>query len=222
MTISRCSRANGLRCAAAAAIGATLTAGAAFGGIIPPAPTTLELDVNSVVVEADSDFSGADYTGSLSVSNDANASVADLRLDGASRAMSSELSMLDGRIDLENGAVVGGFFTIALADGSEYTTQIGSASGVLALTQAEGFAVDGLTDEGLFETLPGGRFGGVDLSPVIGRGIDSFVGSFLLFAFDPVDGIDADVNLELYLTVPSPAGAPLFAAAALIAVRRRR
>jgi hypothetical protein len=222
MRIARFSRAVRWCCAPAAALSAMTIAGQALGGMIPTGPVTLAFDVNSVVVEADEDFGGMDYTGSLLVSHDANAGIADLRLNGASRSMTSELSMLDGRIDLDNGAVVGGFFTVLLADGSEYTTAIGGSAGAIEFTQADGFAVDGLTQGGVFESLPGGEFGGVDISPLTGRGVDSFIGSFLLFAFDPIDGIDTNVNLELYLTIPSPGGAALFAAGGLAALGRRR
>jgi|GEM_PF-2358339 len=218
MMLARTLRVGAGPCALAAGLAIASASGSAHAGLM-----MMSFDLNSVMVEAEDGFDGVTDSGTLVLTQDSNSEIVDLRVNGAHQAMSSTLALLDGTIELENGAVVSGGLSVRLEDGSLYETTITRDDGRVAFSVAEGFTVDGETRGGLFDNLHSGlAFGGVDVSPWLGRG--ELFGSFFLFAFDPnSEGFDRNANLEIYLFVPSPgAGALGLAGLAVGAIRRRR
>lgn len=184
----------------------------------------LQMDLNSIVVEAEDGFRGVSHTGALTLSADADAELAGLLIDGQEQRPTANLSALTGQIDLVNGAVAGGEITVALGDGAVYTSLITTPEGRVNTQASQGFSIDGLTGAGAFDELPGGdMFGGVDLQPFLGPKRGGFEGSFLLFAYGPAEGAsDFNADLELYLTIPAPGSVALGATGLLVALRRGR
>jgi hypothetical protein len=215
---ARTLRVAGLAVVAGACAGAALPADAAF---------ELQIDLNSLTAfytpggTTGGSF-GTSATGVITLTDDANAYVAGLEVDGVSQPLTESLSTFAGSIELVGGVVVGGSFDVILSDGSRYSTFITEGSGKVVSQAGQGFAIDGLTFAGTFLNLVGGTdFGGVDVSDL---GLRLLPGTFLAFAFNPdVEGFDDDTDLDLWVRqIPSPAGAALFGVAGLFAAGRRR
>lgn len=203
---------------------------AAIGVDSAQAVQVLQLDVNSITAQAQDAgganvaFGGTTHTGSLEMGVDGNAELNDILLNGTSigPAAGWSLSDYDGTIDLNNGMVTGGSFTVEVSDGvstDTYMADIVSGSGMVT-TGATGFAIDGLTFNGFFS---GSTFAGVDVSDWFTE--QPLQGSFLEFAFNPdAAGLDNDANVDIFVPVPLPTPAAMGAAGliGLAGLRRRR
>lgn len=212
------------------AVGALASAAAAAS-----AATQLLIDVNGLAAQATlangaNGFGGLTHTGSITLSKDNNSVLAGVAIDGINQAITPGLSMnFAGVINLVNGQVTGGSFMISMSDGSSYSASIASGVGAVATQAGQGFQIDGLTFNGLFNDsgLPGfvDRFAGVNISPwAIG---EPLAGSFLHFAFRPdASGRDADTDTDIFVvtSIPAPMAvtAGMFGLAAVAGVRRRR
>lgn len=179
------------------------------------AANLLTIDVNGLSVQsrnasgANVAFGGLTHTGSLALVNDPNSVLAGVGVNGFNAPITSGLSLtLTGVINLVNGMVTGGGFTITMSDGSSYTASIASGIGQVQIQAGQGFQVDGLTFNGFFgdNGNPGfvNRFAGVDITPwALG---EPLAGSFLNFAFAPnANGVDMDADLDVYVETLIPA-----------------
>jgi len=187
--------------------------------------TFVHFDLNSISVFAGESFDGVTHTGSLELASDANSSLNAIEIESESQAMSGGLDMLEGRIDLVGGEVVGGFIRFADTAGAAYLASIGDGAGRLNTQAGVGYRVDGLTHDGAFLDLgAGASFAGVSL--VDGGAPAQLIrldGSFLLHGFGPdAFGADNDVNIDLYAQVPAPGPATLALGAAGLTFSRRR
>ncbi|MGD9692480.1 MAG: hypothetical protein AB7G17_10705 [Phycisphaerales bacterium] len=200
---------------------------------VAAADTVLAIDINGLTVQSvDSSnvsgaFGGLTHTGALVISHDANAILAGVSIDGINQPKTPGLGLTaSGRIDLNAGNVVGGFFNVLMSDGSGYSASIVSGVGKVTTQAGQGFKVDGLTFNVLFSDsgAPGmiDRFAGVDISMF--TAFEPLFGSFLQFAFSPdATGHDADSDLDLVVSVPLPGSAGLATLGLLgLASRRRR
>lgn len=212
--VSRGARAWSLVAAAAGSVGLLSAADAAM---------LLQMDLNSIVVNAGSTFDGETHTGVLTLSADADASLTDVLIDGASQDFGDGLAALSGEIRLSQGVVLGGYVRVTTADGAVYAASIMPAFGDVSPQPGQGFSIDGLTGLGLFSNLPGEtRFAGVDVSPFLGGRGGAIDGSFFLFGFGPnAQGQDTDADLELYLVIPAPGSVALAGVGAALGLRRR-
>lgn len=208
-------------------------AGALVGmASIASATTVLAIDVNFLAVQARnssnvaSAFGGLTHTGSVVVTHDANSTLAGVAINGVNQPKTPGLSLTaSGRIDLQSGNVVGGFFNILMSDGSAYSASIVSGAGKVTTQAGQGFKIDGLTFNGMFTDsgLPGmvNRFAGVDISAF--ASVEPLFGAFLQFAFNPnASGFDGDSDLDLIITIPLPGSAGLATLGLLAAGSRRR
>lgn len=216
-----------------------LGAGIAVAGFASAASAggTLQLDVNSMTVQAKDSadgmgsnvaFGGESHSGSVLFGIDGNSNLNDILLNGTSVGPVPDanwsLTDVSGFINLNNGDVTGGQFTIEISnsvtlDVDTYTAQIVASSGEVN-DEAPGFAIDGMTFQGFFDDA---EFGGVDTSEWFNN--QPLFGSFTNFAFNPnMSGFDGDANLDVFIPVPLPAGAGLAAAGLLgvVSVRRRK
>lgn len=197
------------------------------------ASTVLAIDINGLAVQSlnsalnPAAFGGVTHTGAVSIAHDGNSILAGVSIDGVNMPKTPGLSLTaSGRIDLLNGNVMGGFFSVLLSDGSAYDASIVSGAGKVTTQVGQGFKIDGLTFNGLFSDsgLPGmvDRFAGVDISAF--TSLEPLFGAFLQFAFSPnAQGYDADSDLDLVVTIPLPGSAGLAAVGLLgLASRRRR
>lgn len=233
-----------------AVIGAAACASVAFGG------RELQIDVNSLTtsvmdggpgmtpssftVEPEVSYSGGnpdatprgggfgvDFTGSISMAEDATSILAGVLIDGLSQSINGTLSSFSGQIDFLNGDVDGGQFTVSVLESdavtvNTYTAQIMSGEGGIN-TQAGSpgqFSIDGLTFEGFFSS---DLFAGVDVSDW--NETEPLTGSFIEFKFAPDEtGTDTDTDIDIFVIVPLPAGGALATVGlvGLASVRRRR
>ncbi len=206
------------------AVAAFAFAGAAHAGSV------LQIDLNSLVVDAGGAFGGLNHTGTLLLTDDGTTSFASILIDGMSQSVSPEVAGIKGSIDLNNGAVVGGAFAVSFTDGSMYSATLIGGGGVNEAADPGGagpgpFTIDTLTAGGAFSGLVNGNeFGGVDVTEwVLGEPLS---GSILTFKFGPDDnGFDSNADMDVFVTsaVPlAPAGWAGFAGLAGLASMRRR
>jgi len=170
---------------------------------------------------------GLDFTGSISMTQDASSILAGVLIDGLSQSVNGTLSSFSGQIDFLNGDVDGGQFTVTVLENdavtmNSYTAQI--IPGVGDIDPQAGspgqFSIDGLTFEGFFSS---DLFAGVDVSDW--NESEPLSGSFIQFKFAPgEDGVDNDSDIDIFVVVPLPAGGALAAVGlvGLAGVRRRR
>jgi len=195
---------------------------------------TLQLDLNSITAQAqdsggaDVAFGGETHTGSLEIGMDGNSMLADILLNGTSvgpvPASDWSLDSLVGSIELDNGVVTGGSFTVSVKNSvtseiDTYSADIRNGSGDVD-DEATGFSIDGLTFEGMFSDT---TFAGVDVTAWVDN--EPLGGSFTQFAFTPdAFGFDDDANMDVFIPVPLPTPAAMAGAGllGLGAIRRRR
>jgi len=170
---------------------------------------------------------GLDFTGSISMTDDATSILAGVLIDGMSQSINGTLSTFSGQIDFVNGDVDGGNFTVTVLENdgitlNSYTAQITQGVGDIS-TQAGApgqFSIDGLTFEGFFSS---DVFAGVDVSDW--NEAEPLIGSFIQFKFAPnASGVDTDSDIDIFVVIPLPAGGALASAGliGLLGVRRRR
>lgn len=183
---------------------------------------TLQMDLNSVVADANESFDGLNHTGEVALSADADASLNTVMIDGDMQPLSADLDQLDGTISLDAGQVAGGDLSISLTDGSMFVASLTPSSGEVDTQAGQGFQVGSALFAGAFENLVGGSsFGGVDVSAW--DGAEPLQGAIQFFAYSPnSQGRDADSNLDVFVAVPAPGAVALPMGLALTAMRRRR
>jgi hypothetical protein len=189
------------------------------------ADSLLQIDLNSLTATASSAGFSTGFTGTISLSHDANSTLNGIKIDGTTQTIGAGfvLSSLSGSITTVAGAVTGGSFSVSVFDGfttDTYTASIVAGSGLINSQAGQGFTIDGLTFSGLFS---GTSFAGVDVTTWDSN--EPLGGSFLNFAFDPGAGTtDSDADLDVFVMVPLPTGAGLGLAGlfGLGAMRRRR
>jgi hypothetical protein len=196
-------RASSLHCALLGALAAAF--GAASPALAGDIPNELQLDINSFTCTVNNPPFGIDYTGSLTMSDDENAALAGVLIDGLNMSPTGTLMDFMGEIEFISGDVNGGFLEVHVleADGvtvTSYTATIDNQEGQINFQAGQGFSIDGLTFEGAFS---GPVFSGVDV-------LDWFEdqpleGSFLKFQFNPSTPLlgelpsDPDTDIDIFI-----------------------
>lgn len=189
------------------------------------AATSMQIDVNSVAGQArnsagaNSAFGGLTHTGSVVLTSDPISSAVGFKLDEISQVVGSTLQSFSATVNLVNGGVTGGSFSVLMADGSSYIASILAGQGIVTTQAGQGFKIDGVTFTGVFN---GPAFAGLALGQLFPGPLS---GSFLVSAFNPnANGLDTTTNVELFAAIPTPMAAGLGAAGLLAAsaARRRR
>lgn len=189
----------------------------------------LHLDVNALSVQSvgatggPGAFGGLNHTGALQLSSGVNSQLADLFFDGVQQNIAfGQLQSFTGTINLVNGGVTGGSFSMTLNNGDTFNTSVQSGAGQVANQilpgGVQGFSIDGLTFGGVFS---GSMFAGADITPWFNA--QPLNGSFINFGFNPnSSGFDAAADLDIFL-VPTPAAGGVLGLAMLgLSTRRRR
>jgi len=160
------------------------------------------MDLNSLTATKIGGFNGLSHTGTVVLTADGNSSMNGLLIDGTDQAgFNGVLADFQGTIDLANGVVTGGAFTITLASGAVYHAMVKPVAG--SVQTAAGlngpFTIDEFMRAGEFNGLEGGTdFGNVDVSFWNAREpLDN--GSFLLQKLDGAGGTDDDVDIDLFV-----------------------
>lgn len=170
-------------------------------------------------------FGGTSHTGAIVLSSGANSALAGILLNSATQPIAAgQLASFNGVINLVNGGVAGGSFSITLNNSDTFTTQIASGFGQvnsqLLPGGVQGFSIDGLTFSGIFSSS---TFAGVDISPWFNT--QPLNGSFINFAFNPnANGFDSDADVDIFLVsgvIPTPLAGGM-AGVGLLAVGARR
>lgn len=199
------------------------------------AVTELQLDINKVEAQAkrangNNGWSGLTHTGSIQLSKGVNTTLAGVLIDGVVQATTTmTVTAFTGVINLVNGGVTGGNFSLLMSDGSTFNTDIVGGSGMVVNQVlpggVQGFSIDGLTFNGLFNS---NTFVGVDVSPWFDT--QPLDGSFINFAFAPNSMGRSTSDIDIFLptgdeppVIPTPlaAGMGLVGLAGLAARRRR-
>ncbi len=190
------------------------------------AEQVLQFDVNSLTATASGPF-GTGFTGTVTLSDDANSTLTDMLIDGSAQNIAAgQLADFSGTITIMGGTVTGGSFSITDINGAVYSASIVALSGNVgtAAGQTGPFTIDGLTFAGGFANLMNGTdFAGVDVSTWDIPG--AIRGSFLEFKFGPnAQGIDTDADVDIFAVVPMPAPAAMafVGLGGLATLRRRR
>lgn len=188
------------------------------------ADKVLQFDINSLTAYDSGGTFDENYTGSITLEMDGNSALAAILINGSNQPIASgQLGDFNGQIDIMNGVVTGGSFTIESIAGEMYSATIITNSGNVTASagQTGPFTIDGLTFQGFFSNLTGGTmFAGVDVSDwVSANGVS---GSFLEIKFN--GGMDTDTDIDIFVVVPLPAPFGLASAGllGLVAIRRRR
>ena len=186
----------------------------------------IKLDINSIVIDAGGAFNGTTHTGTLQLSMDADSNMFGIQINNGSNLIAGNpLTNFTGTIDLVNGVVTGGSFTVT-AGADTYTAMIVANSGDVD-TQAlpggaQGFTIDGLTFQGFFSS---NSFAGVNVTPWFSA--QPLIGSFINLFYDPdANGVDSGADIDIVAitsVVPLPAAAGMGLVGMFgIAGRRRR
>lgn len=212
---------NGMKRMSVAAVAALAMGSAAS------ADTTLQIDLNSLLTTGGGSSFDQNFTGTLSINDDANSTLNDILINGNSQGIASGLLRdVTGSISILSGTVTGGSFsvdawdTVAQTTFNTYSASIVSGSGAVVPQAGQGWSIDGLTFSGLFSST---TFAGVDVTPW--DNAEPLSGSFINFAFSPdSSGSDADSNMDVFVVIPLPstAGLGFLGLAAIGAQRRRR
>ena len=197
------------------------------------ATPVLQFDVNSFNAQAqnsshqNASFGGVNHTGSISFSLGAgilngifiqttpngpfqNAGLSGFTLTGVS-----------GEVNLVNGQVTGGSFTIRISNNDSYTCNITPNSGHVSTFVGGGFKVEALTNHGLFNDA---TFGNVNVASWFNaQGSNGLPGSLLQFNFNPNAQGFASSDMDLFVDVVGlpPAAWGGLAMLAGVAVTRR-
>ena len=205
------------------------------------AATLLEMDLNDIVVSRGSETAfSTSFTGTLTLSKDSDAAIVDIRKGNPGftpsliASLTSNLSDLNGEIELTNGVVSGGFINIALSNGDAYSANITGGSAVFNSVAGQ-FLVAANTDDGTFTDVGAdGLFGGVNIDEFVGNLNGTHEGGLFQFGYNG-NAIDDEVSLEAEVVsledeqgpvIPLPAsavvgGAMLAGMGALRMLRRR-
>ncbi len=196
------------------------------------ADQVFQVDVDALTAEATGAFSET-FTGDLHVFNTAadpdsngNAEILDVLINGAAQGTGGAGVgdfAFDMSISFTDGKITSGSLHLAVDQaGSEntYTASIGTTSSSAILDIGGIFIIGGLTFDGLFDA-PAGTFLGVDVTPWGDEQPD--LGSFAQIAFQP-DGsfTDADTDVDVFISVPTPAAAGMASVGFLTLLGRRR
>ncbi len=206
----------------------SLMAAGAFAATSSASPI-LQIDLNSLTVDAGGPFGGLTHTGTLSIGDDGTTSFASILIDGTVQPANPEIASMKGSIDLANGQVTGGSLAIAFMDGSMYTTMLAGTGDVDEAANPGGagpgpFTIDALTEQGSFSGLVNGNeFGGVDVTDWLTG--EPLFGSLLTFKFGPdASGFDGNADMDVFVgtVVPMPPAAMAGMAGLLGAASLRR
>jgi hypothetical protein len=180
-----------------------------------------QLDVNGLTTSASAGF-GPGYTGTVTVTDDADAVLADVLLDGSTQAFTGNLSSFTASFTFAAGLLTGGSYTVIIDDGSRLDASATPATGSVQTQVGEGMMAGGLNFAITFSGLVGGtNFAGVNVSDFLSSGL---TGSFLVSSIGIFSqgGTDTDTNFEGFIEVPAPGAAGLLAIGTLLAAPRRR
>lgn len=199
---------------------------------------TLQLDVNNLAFQAQNaqgqpvPFGGVSHTGSLVLTDllpttelvgiaIRNGNGPFINQPGAPWNL-TDATMV---INLSNGMVTGGTFTVDInggpASGDRYTATIGAAGSVSTFIGG-GFKVEGLTASGMFSDA---SFGTVNVADFFADQSTppGLLGSFLAFKIQPNASGAGFADVDAFVqTIPAPGSLACLGAAVLVARRRRR
>lgn len=214
--------------------GALATVGAA------EAATVAQLDVNGLTAVASDPGFGANYTGTLTLSDDANSGLFQVLKDGISQGSfggpyTGTNFAFSATFAFVNGNITGVGYTVSVASAMDgmfddvYSATIVAGVGNIAADPGKpgSYIVAAATNSGSFSDS---IFGGVDVSEFMGSDL---VGHFLSFKIDGllIDGdtlTDDDVDIEIFIRqgviipLPTPVGLAGAGLLGLAAIRRRR
>jgi hypothetical protein len=193
----------------------------AVGSAAMANPTTMGIDINSLSATyvGPGPF-GVNSSGAINLTVDTNSVLAGVDLDGVGQSLSAGLLSFTGQILLNSGFVQGGSLSVVNSDGTSYTAQIVAGVGQVRVQAGQGFSIDGLTFQGLFN---GPSFAGVAIPQFFAA--QPLTGAFLTFKFRPDEnGFDPDSDIDMFIEIPLPTGAGLASMGmlALGGLRRRR
>ncbi len=188
-----------------------------IAGSAASASPILQMDINSFNIQTRSGgdgggaWGGIHHTGSLYFSQGAGSleglfSMSEIGGATSDLGFAGQMDAFDGRVDLNDGHVTGGYLSIHLTSGDSFSTNISSAQGSLSAFVGGGFMLDALTFGGQFS---GSQFANADVSPWFGsQGDGGLPGSFLQFKFNPnANGVSTS-DMDLFVdVVPLPAAA---------------
>ena len=202
----------------------TAALGALAGASFPPPAALLQFDVNGVTTTVSNpDLSTPYYNGTVFFSANSNSTLAGILINGVAQTVTGTLSDFYGEIRIIRGRVGRGGFTLKVleSDGvtiNSYTADLTSGQGSIGTHDGRGYTIDGYT----LGDFSSSTFAGVDIGAWAGT-VPSR-GSFNLFAFNPdAMGVDTQTDINLYVTLPLPAGGAMafVGLAGLAGVRRR-
>jgi len=164
------------------------------------------------------------YTGTVDLTTNSNTGLAGILINGVGQSFAGTLDAFSGSIELDGGMVDGGSFSVSVLEADNvtvntYSASIVSGEGQVNPQAGQGFSIDGLTFQGAFTSSV---FAGIDVSDWFDA--QPLPGSFIQFAFNPnAQGVDPDSDVDIFVTVPLPAGGAMAFAglAGLASVRRR-
>ncbi len=187
-----------------------LTAGVANAGL-PDPENELQIDINAFTTTISAPPFSIDYTGTLVLSDDDNSDLADILIDGTPQGGMGSLDSFMGEIDFENGDVTGGWFEVVVEETdtsmSTYSATIQGGIGDINFQAGQGFNVDGLSFDGVFDR---DVFFGVDVTDWTED--QPVNGSFLKMQFEPVleergEGTfegDSETDIDIFLLENPP------------------
>jgi len=187
-----------------AALVAALTSPALAGSLVE-----LQLDLNNVTVIASPSDVNTAFSGTLTVSTEEDSDLNAILVNGLTQTFAGELIQVDGEMRLDNGEIAGGFLHVVVANPDNtlvcYSAEIVPGVGGFAPFGTPGFLIDFLTEGGMFSR---DEFAAFDVTPW--RDTQPLSGSAITFQFEPVDGVDDDTDLDIFVVVnEEPASADL-------------
>ena len=211
----------------------------ALTGAVASATPTLQFDVNAFGAQArnsggtNSPFGGLNHTGSVAFSLGAGVLNGIFIQSNAGQPFHDAgfagftMTGFSGQVNLVNGHVTGGSYTMTINNGDTFTCNIVANSGAVSLFVGGGFKIEALTSGGMFHDA---QFGNVDVSPWFNaQNPNGLPGSFLQFNFDPNAAGSASSDMDWFVDVPTLVPLPSAAwaglctlAGAMVARRIRR
>lgn len=202
----------------------------------------LQFDLNTITTRITNNTGGGafdeNFTGSLRLGHNSLSSMARILIDGTSTNFDRDISDGNGwalshfsaKINITDGAVVGGFIYLEVesfqngvrtSEINTYEADIVAGIGAVRRQAGQGFRIDGLTMEGMFSDA---SFAGVDISPWFNA--QPLAGSFINFSFDPGQnpfGEDQNSNVDIFVVVPLPLASVIgLAGVGILTLTRRR